>query len=460
MDVLGGTGRVELNLFRTQMDEERNVRALASGLRVVSASDDPSGLQIAETIQTRVSGLQEGQQNVQTAGNLLNTADATLSSVENILTRIHTLIVQASSDLNSPGQLQSIQSEIDELLQEINKISGGTRFNGMNLFDGSLATYQSAYNGTARVVQVRPFDASNTGPNVYDATNTGTYNPGPLVSNPVYQQGGFVSGLTEFKVLGYDTNPVDPVGGPIGQPGVYLQITQYSSDPRFGGTNGAPEQISTSAFATNAGVDQGTGMPLFVSNASGSQNMLQFDLANLSAQDVGVAMAFETFDPAPAPTGNALEVNSTGTEGGIVKISLPSVSTSALGIANISVVNPAVVDYMNNPAGTASNAAATADAQARVNNAIDAINQVRAQVGAQTVSLQEDANNASLEVVNQMASESAIRDTNVAQTASEFVKDQILTNIDVSVTSQMQVDAQLFAQLVARAALLPQNGRG
>lgn len=459
MDVLGGTGQVQLNLLRTQMDEERNVRALASGLRVVSASDDPSGLEIANTIQTRVSGLQQGAQNVQTAGNLLNTADATLSGVESILTRIHTLVVQSASDLNSPGQLEAIQSEIDALLQEINKVSSGAQFNGVKLFDGSLATYATNYNQSARVVQVNPFDSTNTGPNVYDATNTGSPNAGPLIYNAYYQQSGFVSGLTEFKVIGTSPNPTDPVVGPLGVPGDYVQITQYSTDPNFGGTNGATEQISTSALATGTGVNQGAGPgnPLYINNANGALSMLRFELANLSPQDVGVTMAFETFDPSNAAnsTGQALQVNSNGTEGGIIEISLPSVSSSALGINGISVLQPSVVDWANNPAGTASNAAAAADAEARVQNAIDTVNQVRATVGAQTVSLQEDANNASLEIVNQTASESAIRDTNVAQTASDFVKDQILTHIDIGVMSQMQVDAQLVAQSVSRAANLP-----
>ncbi|MFN2449626.1 MAG: flagellin [Candidatus Baltobacteraceae bacterium] len=459
MDVLGSTGQVELNLFRTQKDEERNVRALASGLRVVSASDDPSGLEIANTIQARVSGLQQGAQNVQAASNLLNAADATLAGVEGILTRIHTLIAQAASDLNSSGQLQAIQSEIDTLLLEINKISGAAKFNNIKLFDGSLATFSSAYNTTARVVQVKPFDSNSTGTNVYDATGSGSPNAGPLIYNAFYQQSGFVSGLTEFQVLSYSTNPVDPVVGPLGMPGDYVKITQYSSDPNFGGTNGATEQISTGALATGTGVNQGAGPgnPLYINNASGALSMLRFELANLSAQDAGVTMAFETFDPSSAstPTGQALQVNSNGTEGGIIQISLPSVSTSALGISSISILQPTAVDYENNVTGTTSNAAAAADAEARVSNAIDAISQVRATVGAQNVSLQEDANNASLETVNQLASESAIRDTNVAQASSDFIKDQVLTNIDISVTSQMQVDAQLVAQLVSRAATLP-----
>lgn len=457
MDVLGGTGRVELNLFRTQTDEERTVNALASGLRVVSASDDPSGLAIASTLQSSVAGLQQGSQNVQLANTLLQAADATLSNVESILQRIHSLIVQSASDVNSQDDLKSIQTEIDGLMVQINKISAGTQFNGVKLFDGSLATYRSSFDESAGVVQVAPFDSTNTGPNVYDATNTGSSNPGPLIYNAYYQQGGFVPGLTEFQVIGSSPNPTDPISGPLGAPGVYLKITQYSTDPAFDSTQNATEQISVGALPTNVGQNAGAGPgnPLYINTPDNLNSMLRFEIANLSPQDVGTAMAFETFNPAPAPTGQALQVNTNGTEGGVVEISLPNLSVSALGISEINVEQPTIVDYLNNVTGTGSNAAAAADAEARVNNALDAITGVRAQVDTQSYSLNVEANNSSMEAMNLTSSESSIRDANIGAESSNLVKDQVLTNIDVSVISQMQLDANLVAQLVARAASLP-----
>jgi flagellin-like hook-associated protein FlgL len=272
-------------------------------------------------------------------------------------------------------------------------------------------------------------------------------------STSMYDQPGSVPGLVEFQITGYSTNPVDPVAGPLPAPGVYVQITQYSTDPNFNGTGGAQEQISTSALITGTGPDQGTGTNLYVSNADGTLNMLRFDIANLSPQDVGTAIAFETFDATPAAdtSGHALSINSNGTEGGVVQVSLPSVSASALGLSSITVLPPQVVDWQNNILGTANNAAATADAEGRVQNALDAISYARAQVGAQSVSLQEDAGDASLDIVNQIASESAIRDVNVAQTTSDFVKDQLLTQIGVSMISQMQVNAQLVVQLLSQS---------
>ncbi len=450
MDVLGSTGWVELNLFRTQMDEERQVRALASGLRVISASDDPSGLAISEHLHTQVLGLQQGIQNVQTAGNLLTVADGTLETVQRILTRIHALVIEASSDLNSDSQLSGIQSEIDSLLQEINKISSTAKFNGITLFDGShdgslgLITQPTATQITAQPLPNGQIATTD----VYAQTTPGVSNPGPLLGNAGYGWVNFVPGLVQIEVTGYSTNPTDPVFGPLGQPGVYVKVVEYSTNPNFGGGGGATEQVATQALPVNAGKIPG----LFFTTPDFMKNMLQFDLANLSPQDVGAGMAFETFDPSNTsgvPTGSALQVNSSGNEGGIVAINLPQVSTNALDITGITVLRPGTVDAFNNPSGQdTSNQIATMDAEARVQNALDAISGARAKIGAQSVALEEDANDASVQVVNQTASESAIRDLNVGQAVTQFTKDQVMSQIGISVLAQMQADAQLVIQLV------------
>ena len=80
--------------------------------------------------------------------------------------------------------------------------------------------------------------------------------------------------------------------------------------------------------------------------------------------------------------------------------------------------------------------------------AIDAISEVRANVGAQSVALQENADDGSIEAVNQIASESAIRDVDMGQAVTQFTRDQVMSQIGVSVLAQMQQNAQLVIQLV------------
>lgn len=456
MDVLGSAGQVELNLFRTQLDEERQVRALASGLRVVSAVDDPSGLAIAENIQTRVLGLQQGVQNVQTATNLLTVADSTLANVQTILTRIHSLIVEAASDLNSVSQLQSIQTEIDTLLQEVNKIASTANFNGLHLLDGSLAqtTYPAAY-----VIQQASSPAMPDG-SVPTGTQVTNYDgvsglPGNLVWSPTSSSPNTLPTMSitdsiasyfTIRVTGYSANAIDPDTQMAVGPADFVQIIAYSPDPRMGV---APIYMDTQAVPINSGAISNVQI---VTPSPTATNIIDLTLANLTSQDVGASMSFITSvnDNTSSPTGGSpLTVNYGGQEGTELQIALPSVSTSTLNLSQISVMPASGTEnYMNQLTGGASNQVPVSDAESRVQLALDSISQARATVGAQTVSLQEEANDASLQIVNQVASESAIRDLNVGQAVTQFTMDQVLSQVGTSVLAQMQANAQLVVQLV------------
>lgn len=453
MDVLGSTDQVQLNLFRTQLDEERQVRALASGLRVISASDDPSGLAISQTIQSQVLGRQQGIQNVQTANNLLDVADGALANVQDVLQKIHGLIVEASSDLNSIGDLQQIQTQIDSLLDEINKIAGGANFNGVSLLNGSLAGFTSNI-PTVEEVQspALPDGSQPTGTQVVNWDGSGT--AGNLVSSdiapsatslPRVDTTSSISSFITIRVIGYSANAIDPDTGTSVGAGDYVQLIAYSTDPQMGVS---PEYEDTQAIAVNSGVISG----ITLQSPGGPANLLDFSIANLTAADVGTSMSFMTNAAQSGLTGtqgNPLSVNSTGTEGGDVSIALPSVSTNALNLSGITVLPSNVENYLDQNSGSdSSNQFAADDAQLRVQAALDSISQVRATVGAQTVALQEDAKDAAVDVVNQTASESAIRDLDVGQAVTQFTKDQIMTQIGTSVMAQMQSNAQLVIQLV------------
>ena len=448
MDVLGAAGQVELNLFRTQSDKETQMRALASGLRVVSASDDPSGMAIADTIQTKVSGLQQGVQNVQNAGNVLNVADGALSTVQNILIRIHSLVVEAHSGLNSVEQLQAIQTEIGQLLQEINKVGEQTQFNGRRLLDGSFDT-SAAQDAQAFVIGSEPnSDGTIAGSQLTNYDGFG--NPGPILPDPGVVPGSSLPVLISVHIQSYssDPNTTDPDTGFVVGPADWLQIVQYSNAPGFG--SGAQEN-DTQAAPVNSGamIPYGPNSNgLFAQlNAPSGAVTYEGGFANLTPQDVGVAETIITTAAKAAGTGTALQVNSNGSEGGVVSMALPTMSASALGISNITVLDPTVVNYQNTVQGTGDNTYATDDAQARIEMAQQQISQARAQIGAQTVALQEDASGSSTQIVNQIASESAIRDADVGSAATKLAKDQVLSQIATSVISQMQSDAKLVLQL-------------
>ncbi len=436
MDVLGSVGQVLLHLSNTLGDESKLVRALATGLRVQSAADDPSGLAISENLIAQISGTQHAIQNVQTAQNALTVADGALQTVQLILQRIRSLTVQARSDINSEGQLQNIQTEIDQLLVEINSVAQNTNFNGRSLLDGSLDSSQGTP-ARLEIIASDPNPDGTTGANtVVNADGAG--NPGPIFNNPHVGSSGQtqVAGLEEIHIIDFNaaTGQVD------------VQETDFSNDPSFG--NG---QQATAIFQVPVNAGQ---IPGITDNSpSGNILFVADSLSNITPQDVGASVTFIEFAAKQASGGHALQVSSGANEGDLVSINLPSVSTNALQIAGISVLDPTTVDPTSNTSigVSSSNNFAAKDAQARVDDALQAISAVRAQVGAQVVSLSEDANNGAISVQNLTAANSNIRDINVGQATSQFTKDQILAQVGTSVVAQLQVSALLATRLIIEA---------
>src|SRR5580692_198945 len=139
-----------LNLNRNQGTLGKLVSQLSSGLRVVTAADDPSGLAIAVNL------------NVQDATNAANVADGALSTVTSILQRVRSLAIEAANTITSPTDRSALQDEVGQLLQEINQISSNTNFNGQALLDGSHAGFQPAVNASAIIESNAQIGTFNT----------------------------------------------------------------------------------------------------------------------------------------------------------------------------------------------------------------------------------------------------------------------------------------------------------
>src|ERR1700722_19416038 len=113
MNILGAADQVLLNLNINQQNLTSLSGHLASGLRIQNAADDPSGNSIAQGLQAKVNGLQQSVENVQEGTNLLTVADGAAATIQSILQRINSLIIESNSEINSTEQLAAIQTEID-----------------------------------------------------------------------------------------------------------------------------------------------------------------------------------------------------------------------------------------------------------------------------------------------------------------------------------------------------------
>lgn len=136
------------NLGQSQGALSKSMQRLSSGLRINSAKDDAAGLAISDRMTAQIRGLNQAARNANDGISLAQTAEGALQESTNILQRMRELAVQSANDTNTSTDRQSLQSEVSQLISELDRIANSTSFNGKNLLDGTLtdATFQIGAN--------------------------------------------------------------------------------------------------------------------------------------------------------------------------------------------------------------------------------------------------------------------------------------------------------------------------
>jgi flagellin len=119
------------NLSSSQNSLASSMQRLSSGLRVNSAKDDAAGMAIAERMTAQVRGMGAAARNANDGISLVQTAEGALGKVSDSLQRMRELSVQAANATNSDSDKDSLDNEFGELAKEIQRVLGGTTFNGM-----------------------------------------------------------------------------------------------------------------------------------------------------------------------------------------------------------------------------------------------------------------------------------------------------------------------------------------
>ncbi len=117
----------------------KSLEKLSSGYRINRAADDAAGLAISEKMRAQTSGLKQAARNAQDGISLIQTAEGALNETHAILQRMRELMVQAGNETNTDEDLEQIQSEMKQLIDEIDGISERTEFNTRELLGGNLA---------------------------------------------------------------------------------------------------------------------------------------------------------------------------------------------------------------------------------------------------------------------------------------------------------------------------------
>jgi flagellin len=124
-------------LNKSQLTQNEAMERLSSGLRINSAKDDAAGLAIATGMQSQITGINQAVRNANDGISMAQTAEGAMDEMTNILQRMRELSVQSANDTNSSSNRASIQKEVDQLYEELDRIANVTQFNGANILDGS-----------------------------------------------------------------------------------------------------------------------------------------------------------------------------------------------------------------------------------------------------------------------------------------------------------------------------------
>ncbi|GAA3531384.1 flagellin N-terminal helical domain-containing protein [Nocardioides daeguensis] len=155
------------NLSVTQGQLSKSMEKLSSGFRINRAADDAAGLAISEGLRSQVGGLKTAVRNAQDGISVVQTAEGAMTEVHAILQRVRDLAVQGANDSNNAAARGNINTEIDQLGDELTRIAASTNFNGTKLLNGSTASlnFQVGAGSTAAedVIAVNLTDLSALG---------------------------------------------------------------------------------------------------------------------------------------------------------------------------------------------------------------------------------------------------------------------------------------------------------
>ena len=233
---------------------------LSTGQRINSAGDDAAGLAISSKMTSQINGLNQAVRNANDGISMAQTADGALIEITNMLQRMRELSVQAASDTNTSTDRTSLNSEFKALQSEIQRISGNTQWNGMNILDDTVGTTGSVdFQVGANASQSITADLGNIGRNgtisvsttstTVQAVTVDTLADGDILTFKITNSNGSIDQFIQFTV---DSGGTDAGLANSVNTGTMLTATDGTNTYTLAATNTAGSLTITSDNATFA----------------------------------------------------------------------------------------------------------------------------------------------------------------------------------------------------------------
>lgn len=380
------------NLSITDNQMSKSLEKLSSGFRINRAADDAAGLSISEGLRSQVGGLQQAVRNAQDGVNVVQTADGALTETHSILQRMRDLAVQASnSGSQDVNARQAAQTEFDQLNQELDRIGNTTSFGGQKLLDGSFGNQAITTKSTGFGSTV---DYSTTNGTVGISLNGAT-------AENLTLTGTYTADSTGAAALQKDLQTA--IDGNTNLQGKVTAHVAYDAN-----TSQVYTSFTLNSTKTGDSIDvtDDTTTPLGLTPASGTDY-------TVSKSDTGV-----------------FQVGANNTDQDRIQVSIGAVNSSTLGTAGQNLVTGA------------------SDAIDAIDNAIKSVSTTRANLGAYQNRFEHTINNLNVAVQNLSASESQIRDTDMASEMTQFTRAQILSQAGTAMLAQANQASQGVLRLL------------
>lgn len=171
--------RVHRHLGIRDREMEISFGKLSSGLRIQRSADDPTGLAVSEKMRAQIRGLHQAERNIQDGISFLQTVEGYMENTGNLLHRMRELAVQAANDTYEVEDRQSAQTEINLLIDEIDRIASQAQFNGHLLLDGTwgesgMGVQVGANIDQREIVNIASLDSEGLGLAAKDDSTSGT----------------------------------------------------------------------------------------------------------------------------------------------------------------------------------------------------------------------------------------------------------------------------------------------
>ena len=421
----------------TAGQQAKSTEKLSSGYRINRAADDAAGLSISEKMRKQIRGLDRASTNAQDGVSAVQTAEGALTEVHSMLQRMNELAVQSANGTNSKDDRDAIQSEIDQLTKEIDRVSETTKFNETYLLKGadsantnnhsfaahdSIGTYKGLSITASQQKTIATGDDIDLGKVVLKSSDTSVWDGTKATAGAENLKSATFDGTTDNDNVTYTLRDGTSHTSTIGD-----FKTKYA--------NGATiKKAGTVEFSLAVGKDADTAA---ADSYAGTDYTIDNSNANLTGMKIGDAVSAKATvasdktvtlsdTTVKSPLEFNLHVGSESASNNKISVTIESMSATGLGINDLKV-------------DTESSATTSIDT---IEAAIKKVSSQRSNLGAIQNRLEHTIDNLDNVVENTTSAESRIRDTDMADEMVKYSKNNILTQAGQSMLAQANQSTQ------------------